>query len=147
MLIILERVRLNNLLSTPDNLPSPKDFDTAHRQWRQEIIEVAQEYGLAFTHGVAAKLINIYFKAAFVCGGYYNHTNVQAIHPPIDRKLLDELSKKDVGGLHQVWNVAKRIGWSKFNSDQYETVIQSIRDAIQDNEPLWVVEQYWQGYQ
>ena len=80
---ILERVQLNRLLPSPDNLPAPKSFDEVHREWRNQVISAAQELGLEFTHGVAAKLINVYFKAAFVCGGYHNHVRVKAIHPPI----------------------------------------------------------------
>ena len=143
---ILETAGLNRLLVGPDNLPLPHQTDINHREWRANVIQAAQGRGLAFTHGVAAKLINIYFKAGFVCGGYHNHERVCSLHPPIDSLLLNELAAQNVGGFRSVWNEAKKIRWSNFNSDQYETVISKIRQAMPNN-ALWEVEKYWRGYQ
>src|SRR3990172_188327 len=136
---ILEGAGLSLLLHDPANLPNPLDVDIAHRAWRKDVIAAAQRQGLNFTHGVAAKLINIYFKAGFVCAGHHNDARVQVLHPPIDSVLLRELSEQNVGGFHHVWNEARRIRWSRFNSQQYEKVIKSIRAALQDNAPIWTV--------
>lgn len=143
---ILEAAELNLLLSDPNNLPLPQDTDTQHRIWRNNVIMAAEDHGLTFTHGVAAKLINIYLKAGFVCGGYHEHANVQALHPPIDSVLLDELSARNFGGHRRAWNVARKIRWSNFDSQQYETVICNIRNAM-PNQGLWEIEQCWRGYQ
>ena len=142
---ILEVAGLNQLLADPNNLPLPQDIDNSHREWRKNVIATAETHGLDFTHGVAAKLINIYLKAGFVCGGHHAHVRVQALHPPIDSVLLDELSAQNVGGHRLAWNEARRIRWSKFNSTQYEAVINNIR-ASMPNQALWEVKQYWQGY-
>ena len=101
---------------------------------------------LNFTHGVAAKLINIYLKAGFVCGGHHADARVQALHPPIDSVLLAELSAQNVGGFRSFWDETRQIRWSKFDSQQYETVIDNIRISM-PNQALWEVEQYWRGYQ
>lgn len=143
---ILEDADLHLLLHDPANLPNPVDVDITHRAWRNKVIATAQRHGLNLTHGVAAKLINIYFKAGFVCAGHHNDARVQALHPPIDSVLLRELSEQDLGDRRHVWNEARRIRWSRFNSGQYEKVIKSIR-ALQNNAPMWTVEQYWRGYQ
>jgi hypothetical protein len=143
---ILETAALNQLLADPNKLPSPQDTDALHRKWRNGVIVAARNHKLDFTHGVAAKLINIYLKAGFVCGGHHTHVRVQALHPPIDSVLLDELSAQNVGGFRCTWNEARRIRWSKFNSEQYETVITHIR-ASMPNQAMWNVEQYWRGYQ
>lgn len=143
---IIEAAGLNQLLADPNNLPLPQDIDTRHREWRNSVIAAAARFGLPFTHGVAAKLINIYLKAGFVCGGHHAHANVQALHPPIDSVLLDELSAQNIGGRRRAWNDARRIRWSNFDSLQYETVINNIRNSI-PNQALWEVEQYWRGYQ
>jgi hypothetical protein len=143
---ILEAVDLNQLLADPNSLPLPQDMDARHRKWRNSVITTANTLGLTLTHGLAAKLINTYLKAGFVCGGHHAHANVQALHPPIDRVLLDKLSAEDVGGHRRAWNQARRIAWSKFDSQQYETVINNIR-ASMPNQPLWEVEQYWRGHQ
>jgi len=141
---ILEKAEMNLLICSPDNLPLPQNMDNIHREWRYKIIKAAADF--PFTHGVAAKLINVYFKAAFVCGGYHNHERVRAMHPPIDSQLLEELSKRNIGGRKNIWNEARIIRWSKFTSGQYEKVIHSIR-ASMEGSALWEVEKYWKGYQ
>lgn len=144
---IIEEVGLDNLLSSPKELPSPKNIDAEHRIWREKAINAAQERGLVgFGHGVAAKLINVYLKGTFVCGGHENHPNVEALHPPIDSLILDELYLNDVGGLKSDWALARKLRWSKFDSSQYEKVINSIRKAMPST-ALWKVESYWRGYQ
>lgn len=143
---ILEAAGLYQLLDDPNNLPLPQDTDDRHREWRESVIVAASNLGLAFTHGVAAKLINIYLKAGFVCGGHHAHPNVQALHPPIDSVLLDELSAQNIGDNRRAWNQARRIRWSNFDSEQYETVINNIR-ASMPNQALWEVERYWRGHQ
>lgn len=143
---ILEAAGLDRLLSSPNTLPLPEETDMVHRTWRVNVIEGAREQGLTFTHGVAAKLINIYLKAGFVCGGHHDHERVRSLHPPIDSLLLDELADQNVGGLRNIWNEARQIRWSKLNSAQYEKVISSIRTSMPNN-ALWEVEQYWRGYQ
>jgi len=143
---IIEAAGLNLLLGDPNNLPLPDEIDLTHCEWRHSVILAAQSCGLGFSHGVAAKLINVYLKASFVCGGYQSNPNVQALHPPIDSVLLKELSAQNVGGLRSSWNVAKAVKWSKFNSEQYESVIKDIRYSL-PGRPLWEVEQYWRGYQ
>jgi hypothetical protein len=146
---ILETSRINQLIADPNNLPLPENIDTCHREWRNRIITAAGNSGLNFTHGVAAKLINIYLKASFVCGGHHAHPRVQALHPPIDSVLLDELYSQrngEIGLRRNVWREARRIRWSKFDSQQYENVISNIR-ASMPNQALWEVEQFWRGYQ
>ena len=143
---ILESAGLNQLLADPNNLPLPQHIDDNHKEWRGKVIAAALTQGLNFTHGVAAKLINIYLKAGFVCGGHHANARVQALHPPIDSVLLDELYDKNIGGFRTIWNKARKTRWSKFDSDEYELVIKNIRAAL-PNQAMWEVEQYWRGYQ
>jgi hypothetical protein len=144
---ILEAANLKRLLLGPAQLPEPQELDGTHRRWRTDVVARAKARGLDFTHGVAAKLINIYLKAAFTCGGHDSHPRVEALHPPMDSLLLDELWKRNIGGRRAEWARARSIRWSKFTSDQYESVIDSIRTALGGKVPLWHVEQYWRGYQ
>lgn len=144
---ILEATGLRELLSSPNLLPSPTEIDTKHRAWRIAAIESATSKNLTgFSHGTAAKLINVYLKAAFVCAGFESHINVGALHPPIDSLLLDELHKGKVGGLTTKWAAARAARWSKFNSEQYEEVIAAIKEATPGTS-LWKIESWWQGYQ
>lgn len=143
---ILEGAGMNLLLTSADRLPAPEQTGEAHRQWRARVIQVASGCGPTFTHGVAAKLLNVYLKAAFVCGGQQDHPSVRALHPPIDSALLEALCEQNVGGLRADWRTARRIRWSKLSSGEDEAVIRSIRQAMSSS-PLWEVEQYWRGYQ
>jgi hypothetical protein len=135
-------------ISNIDALPNPEDFDKKHKEWRMEIIELAGKQGLNnFTHGIAAKLINIYLKTIFVCGGFHDNVKVMAIHPPVDEILLKGLAKENVGARRKVWIEARKNRWSKFNSSQYEKVIINIKDSLPKNTGLWSIEEYWKGFQ
>jgi len=144
---IIEEVGLQGFLDRPDELPDPRQIDAVHRKWRAAAIQSAARMNLiGFGHGVAAKLINVYLKGAFVCGGHEKHPNVAALHPPIDSLLLDSLAKQDKGVREIIWKEAKKAKWSKFDCQQYERVIEAIR-SLQAGTPLWQVEEHWRGYQ
>lgn len=144
---IIESIGLNRIISSPENLPDADQMDAVHRQWRQSAIRTAERMGLVgFSHGIAAKLINVYLKGAFVCAGHENQHNVAALHPPIDSLLLDELYSNNVGGLKGDWAIARKRRWSKFDSTEYEAVIEAIRKAIPGT-ALWKIESFWRGYQ
>lgn len=127
-------------------LPDPSKIDQVHRLWREAVIAEAKSRGRIFSHGVAAKLINVYLKARFVVAGQHEDIRVRGLHPPVDWILLDHLAKSDVGGLRSKWNKAKNKGWSKYNSDEYEEVIDLFRSVI-PGQPLWTIEKYWKGHQ
>jgi hypothetical protein len=144
---IIEAVGLPQLLKHPDLLPSCGEMDVSHNLWREAAIQAAARHGLeVFGHGVAAKLINVYLKGAFVCGGSEMHERVMALHPPIDSLLLEELYANDVGGHRKIWAKARKLRWSKFTAEQYQEVINGIR-ASMGGRPLWQIEQHWRGYQ
>lgn len=150
---ILEDAGLNEVANSIANLPQSENFDAQHREWRNNIINAAQNYNdsqgnaFEFTHGLAAKLINIYLKSIYVCSGNHNDPRVKAIHPPIDSVLLDALYAQDIGGKRIEWQAARRARWSKFSSDEYENVIAAIQEVIPANQGLWEIEEYWQGFQ
>ena len=129
---IIDAVGLAEKVANP---PSADQIDDAHRAWRRALIEAANAHGLKFTHGVAAKLINVYFKA--------RHADQ---HPPIDAVLLIQLADGNFGGFRAVWKKARRIRWSHFTSDDYETVIHHARIAL-NGAPLWMLEEHWRGHQ
>jgi len=144
--MLLEKINIDSLVNSPDKLPASNEMDLQHEEWRITIILEAKKMGLLFTHGVAAKLINMYLKTIFVCGGYNAHENVIALHPPIDAVLLKALRKKDIGGFKEQWKKAEKARWSKFSTEEYETVIRYIKEAMNE-EPLWLIEEHWQGFQ
>jgi hypothetical protein len=134
---VIEDADLRPLLLGPSQLPDPQQLDNAHCRWRVKVVAAARTRGLAFTHGIAAKLVNVYLKTGLTCCGHDGDLRVQALDPPIDSLLLDELWAKDIGGLRAEWAKARMIRWSRFTSDQYQCLIDSIRCqwALQ-NQPL-----------
>ena len=144
--MILEECGFNADFCRPEQLPTPANMDEKHREWRAAIINAAKSQRLPFTHGVAAKLINCYLKSRFVCGGHHLHERVHSLHPPIDAVLLETLADLNIGGYAKQWRQAARTRWSNLNSEKYEEVIELIRKSLK-GEPLWKIEEYWQGNQ
>jgi len=143
---ILEEIGLFSLKGDPNSLPFPTEVDGKHREWRNAAISAAEALRLdGFSHGVAAKLINVYLKSVFVCAGHEEHLRVAALHPPIDRLLLDSL-QMTASNQSAEWAAARRIGWTQLSSDQYESLVKTIRLVCADN-PLWQIESHWRGYQ
>lgn len=143
---ILEALGFDASFSSAASLPAPDVLDRVHREWRNALIRVASRQGITATHGVAAKLINCYVKVRLVCAGCHDNERAKAMHPPIDEVLLKRLGALDVGGFQRKWLAAAAICWSKFDSDQYEGVIDLIRRALPD-QPLWRIEEHWAGHQ
>jgi hypothetical protein len=143
---LLESIGFGSNLDSPAKLPEPEKLDRTHRKWRQRIIKQTQKLAIPMTHGVAAKLINVYLKSRFVCGGFAEYSKVQALHPPIDSVLLQELARDDFGWKAKFWSNAYKARWSKFDSDTYENVIQEIRESL-NGESMWKIEHFWKGHQ
>ena len=72
---------------------------------------------------------------------------VGAMYAPTDRlTLVGMVPVLDIGGYREEWQRARTAHWSKLDSNGYERLIQLIRVCLK-GEPLWMVEQYWQGHQ
>lgn len=139
---VLKFAGLDKLLSKPEKLPSPKSFDKKHREWRDAIKE---SIGGDFSSGKAAKLINVYLKLVFVCGGFHEHPRVANLHPPIDSVLLKELIKLSPSvELKKSFGNAQKAKWTKFNDQDYENVILAVQ-RFSGEKPLWMIEDHWSG--
>lgn len=152
---LIEASGLNAIAAGWDQLPLPDDFDKWHSNWRKKLIQKAPSYigtgeGRIFSHGVAAKMINCYLKPLFITGVFEttsseNENKRSSIHPPIDRVLLDGLANNNVGEQRKYWQRKRDTGWSTFSSDQYESVIDAVREVTGGT--MWKIEQYWPGHQ
>jgi len=140
--VILEACGFGVDFARPEQLPTPERVDNQQRRWRTDAIQAARSQELAFTHGVAGKLINVYLKCRFVFGRYYSHQRVRSLHPPIDDVLLTTLGDRNVGGYAEHWRQARRTRWSKLSSEQHEELIGLMRQSLK-GEPLWKIEEYW----
>lgn len=136
---ILEAAGLDAGLCRPSQLPKPGQIDRVHARWRARVIAEAKKRKLKFTHGIAAKLINLYLKARFTCGGHSDHPYVAALHPPIDSLLLK--------AINATLPHADRMpyAWSKFDAKTYQAVIKNLRQ-INAGSPFWSIESRWKGY-
>ncbi len=134
------------------NFSNQNEFDRWHFEMRESICLVAKEKVTGdCTHGIAAKIINIYLKTIFIVGVHGKLSSDQVkilgfIHPPIDRTILKELTKNNVGGLATEWRKYETTGFSKFKSEEYEAFIYLIKKVTYGN-PLWTIEEHFKGYQ
>ena len=129
-----------------------EDFDDYHEKIIKKVIEYSKKNKIkskehpkgkfidGMSYGVAAKLINLYFKVIFICGNYKDDPRINYIHPPIDSLLLDSLykEKKD-----KLWKET----WSNMTSKRYKKIIEGIKKEITNNDGLWSIEKHWEGHQ
>ena len=133
------------------DLPDPSAFDEFHRDLRMSICSSARialpTDKSDISHGIAAKLINVYFKTLFLSAPALEEPSPEAmakanaLHPPIDRLLLTELTIKNVGGRAKFWRKMRDKGWSRFDSDDYESIIEQISRVTSG--ALWTIEEHW----
>lgn len=144
---ILEDIGLDANFTVHQIPATAKDFDAFHKELRDSAV-IASNNLVGFSHGVAAKLLNIYFKARFVCACDEHNARILNIHPPIDRVLLDELIKKRIGNT-ELWkevNSPRVGGWSGMASAKYQEVINEIRKCCNEK-AFWEIEKHWVGHQ
>lgn len=127
----------------PENV---KEFDEWHLQMRATLIGVSEN---SLSHGQAAKLINCYVKARFLNNFSADTPAMTVAHPPIDAVLLSAILKEnrlDRGKAIRELRELRRAAWSNWNSKQYEDAIEILR-KINGDQPFWMIERYWIGYQ
>jgi hypothetical protein len=141
---LLENCGFTATLCRPEQLPSPASIDDEHRRWRKIVIRGARPRDLCFTHGIAAKLINLYLKSRFVCGGHHAHERVRSLHPPIDSRLLLRLAETNFRAREREWRTAANRRWSKLESNEYEQLVALMRHSLK-GAALWRIEEHWIG--
>jgi len=150
--VIVEHVGLKEeFLEKPFFRTGADEFDLLHRRLRVSAIQYAKEilsneYKSTFTHGVAAKLINVYAKLALIAQGQSACESALHVHPPIDLLLLRELSRQCEGDGRRYWASKASIGWSNFDAWDYEDAITKLRELVGPGNPLWTVEEHWRGH-
>ncbi|MFW8635780.1 hypothetical protein [Cribrihabitans pelagius] len=135
------------------SLPEPLEFDDCHARWRQQLIGCAEASGLAgFSHGRAAKLINVFLKSLYLSDFRclqdqlgQTPSKIDAMHPPIDRVLLSELKRHGPPGLKAAIRTCGNTNWTTMDSESYQHLIDAIKAETAGR--LWMIESYWQGHQ
>ncbi len=144
---ILESLDIREIIKDIPKLKSSDAFDAWHDEQCNKLIEIAKGEIKGFSYGVAAKLLNCYLKVYFLD----QLNRFSFIHPPIDRPLLENLEKRNIGFKKTTWKEYKSKGWSNFSREDYKQVISFIKEALKqelnDERSLWKIEYYWPGHQ
>jgi hypothetical protein len=125
--------------------PDPGCMDEFHRELRNSVIAEAARHGFEFSHGIAAKLINMYMKAALLSRENCKEPLAAALHPPIDSEMLNAIARLQSAD-KALWRRLNTVCWTNFSSSDYEAAIDGLRRLLGPNEPLWLAEQYWGGF-
>lgn len=143
---LIDAVSLSKVVS-PDDLGD--DVSAWLLDKMQGIVDYAEKKGITgITFGRAQKLVNIYFKTTFVCGGHVDHPKVAKLHPPLDWQLIKTLKplfRANTGdGAYAALLAAQKkcSGWTAFNRDDYVAHINAIQMFLGDR-PMWMIEQHW----
>jgi hypothetical protein len=118
-------------------------FEEFHRAWCRKIVTFLEKKGIPnATYGRAAKLVAVYLKAMVVVGPSWNTDLARVLHPPIDEKLLDKVSRSpEISSLHQPrWG---RIKWTKLDAPAYYQLIAELKESLPDGDPFWTLERFW----
>ena len=134
-------------------LPDPEDFDAKHRIWCEKICKKAKLLEISgWSHGRSAKLINVFIKDLMPPNLEFlpaeEKAKWYAVHPPIDRKVLENMKEEKVGG-PAFWSPFP--AWTTFEANEYQSLIDMIREDLRtrlvlapgDPVPLWKNEQHW----
>ena len=109
-----------------------EEFDHKHVNWCQSICGYLNNLKIQkVSYGRAAKLIAVYLKSIIVMPDLRS-PKAAFIHPPIDRILLQHLSKKDDLD-NKTKKYLKNIKWTELKKNEYFTLIYELKKIIGDN--------------
>lgn len=140
----LEATDLRASLTSPDSLNSTaSEYDQRHRRWCISILDHLRRGGVAKAmYGRAAKLVAVYVKVMVVVGPASASSLAAVAHPPIDRLLLQALSKSpDLSATSR--RRFAGVAWTQLDEDQYYQLIADLRRVVGSAEPFWILERHW----
>lgn len=142
---LIEAIKISNLkkfVKENENATiTAGEFDVWHETWCDSILSawtIDEIKGRSY--GRAAKLIAVYLKAMVVIKNSDSDL-AKAAHPPIDRILLQSISKdKSIDILYRKnW---REINWTQLCKSEYLKLIDQLRRVI-GSKPFWHLERYW----
>jgi hypothetical protein len=134
--ILLESVGINAELQIPGE--NKEVFDQWHKAKRNSLVE--KDKNRRMTHGIAAKLLNVYLKARYL--GQFPTTH---FHPPLDDLLIKGIKRAVKNNERISKDLPQKCAWSLLTSDEYEQWIRAITELL-NGQPLWMIEEYWTGH-
>lgn len=121
----------------------PATFAKRHGEWCHKIIKTLEDLGLAdVTFGRAAKLVAVYIKSMVVVGPYSKTRLARFVYPPIDRIILQNLSRLEYLPPDTI-RTFRATNWTSLNHDQYNGLIRLIKESLPNLDPFWQLEKYW----
>jgi hypothetical protein len=128
--------------SIPENL---NGFDKWHRDMRARLVRDSEKN---LSHGQAAKLINCYLKARFLNSLSAETPAMVVAHPPIDAVLLSAILKANLLDRRKAKKLRdlRGVGWSNWKAKDYKDAIDILR-KVNGDQPFWMIEKHWRGYQ
>lgn len=134
----IEKTELRSLLDSNEKF-TIASFDQFHRETAGKIIAhlkfIDNELGEKASYGRAAKIIAIYIKTAIVIRDSGMSNLARIAHPPIDRILLTNASKK-----HENLGLTTD-NWTQLSEVKYFELIEKLRTI--ELEYFWELERYW----
>jgi hypothetical protein len=120
-----------------------EDFEEYHRAWCGNIIEcLISKKVRNVTYGCAAKLLAVYLKSMIIIAGNSNCNFARSIHPPIDRIMLQNLSRSPEIN-HPRKRMWRNINWTQLNEVEYYNLIRDLVSCVPTDQPFWILEKYW----
>jgi hypothetical protein len=114
------------------------EFDTFHKSCASKIIDSFKNQGIEnVSYGRAAKIIAIYLKTTVVLCNKASCSKSDVIHPPVDRILLQNLSKTEPG----LKELADK-NWTMLDLEKYWQIVELIRSQFGSFN--WRLEYFWE---
>jgi hypothetical protein len=118
-------------------------FAAKHRIWCDSIVEYLTRAGVQnVKFGRAAKLVAVYIKSMVVIGPLAGSSLARVAHPPIDRILLQNLSRIQISDA-SVRTKFRTTNWTDLDCHQYYALIEMIRKSFPDLGEFWRLEEHW----
>ena len=134
---VIEFISKNELEEIDDNR-----FLTLHRTWCHSIVGHLTGRVPDPKFGRAAKLLAVYLKSTVILGPYGDSDLARVAHPPIDRILIQKISRdRDVCSLHkQAW---RKENWTQMDEQRYYVLIRQLRAVCPPPTPFWNLQRFW----
>jgi hypothetical protein len=117
---------------------NPIEFDAFHKTCAGKILDSFKNQGIEnVSYGRVAKIIAIYLKTTVVLCNKATCTKSEVIHPPVDRILLQSLSKAEPN-LKELAD----INWTKLDLEKYWQIVEIIR--LRFGSFNWRLEAFWE---
>jgi hypothetical protein len=132
-----------SLVDSPRNWPkTATEYDKFHKREARGLIRKFKNAGYPnVTYGRVAKMIAIYVKTIVVMGVHHRSPMARVAHPPIDRILLQVLSRIPLA--NSLRKLCRKTAWTKLDEKRYFELISELRLSGPAEPAFWQLERHW----